>query len=358
MKHTSNKHHKSRKPKIGLPPGTPVYLGQDRDVKIKIEVYQYNEKEVYKHENIAPVDFKEYVKDGFITWINIDGIHDNTVVKYVGEQFGLHPLTMEDIVNSDHRPKIDYYETYLHFTLKMLWYEADKKCISKEQVSIILGKNFVISFQEIPGDIFDPIRERILTGKGRARTKKADYLAYALMDIIVDNYFLITDHLELEIDQIEHKLLTGADKEDLETILKVKKDLVFLKKSVIPVREAISSLQKSESDLIDPGTKQFLRDIYDHTIHISESIENYKEMLQGFLDIYLTGLSNKLNQVMKTLTVISTIFIPLTFIAGLYGMNFNRIPGADHPDGFLISTIVMLAGGLIMGIILYRKKWF
>ncbi|HYG49722.1 MAG TPA: magnesium/cobalt transporter CorA [Flavobacteriales bacterium] len=353
---TSNLH--SRKHKIGLPPGTPVYLGRDRNQEIKIEVFQYNEKEVTHFNHITPNDFRQYIKNDRITWINIDGIYDQTIVKYVGEQFNLHPLTQEDIMNTDHRPKVEYFEDYLHFTLKMLTYNKADKTILSEQISFVLGKNWVISFQEIHGDIFDPIRDRINNNKGRVRKRGADYLVYALIDVIVDNYFTITDELEDQIEELEQNILEGADKEELEAILKIKKDLVFMRKSVIPVREAISGLIKSDNAFIEKSTRQFLRDVYDHSIYIGESIENYREMLQSLLDIYLTGLSNKLNNVMKTLTVISTVFIPLTFIAGLYGMNFTTIPGADHPYGFVIASVSMILVGIVMVLILRHKKWF
>jgi magnesium transporter len=353
-----NKKETSRQNKIGLPPGTPVYLGKDRNQQIHIDIFQYNENEITHHDKITPVDFTQYIKDTHVTWINIDGIYDNKIVNFIGEQLKLHPLTQEDIMNTDHRPKVEYFEDYLHFTLKLLFYDKEKRCIQSEQISFVLGKNFVISFQEIPGDIFNPIRDRIKNNKGRVRKRKADYLVYALIDIIVDNYFIITDEIQMDIELLEHEILKGPDKEELELILKLKKELVFLRKSVIPVREAISGLEKIDSNLIDHSTKLFLRDVYDHTLHISESIENHREMLQSLLDIYLTGLSNKLNNVMKTLTVISTVFIPLTFIAGLYGMNFKTIPGDNNPNGFVIASGIMIAIGVIMVIFLKRKKWF
>lgn len=350
--------HSSRKNKIGLPPGTPVYLGRDRNQKIVIEIIQYSEEEVIFHNNIKPDNFASFISDKYITWINIDGIYDQSLVKIVGDQLNLHPLTIEDIMNTDHRPKVEYFENYLHFTLKMLSYDKKKSSILSEQISFVMGKNFVISFQETPGDIFDPIRDRINNNKGRVRKRKADYLIYALVDVIVDNYFIITDELQHDIENLEHNILDSPEKEELHQILKLKKDMVFLRKSVIPVREAIGALEKTDSPLIEKSTRQFLRDVYDHTIYIGESVENYREMLQSLLDIYLTGLSNKLNNVMKILTVISTIFIPLTFIAGLYGMNFKTIPGDSHPYGFVIATVIMLLIGIAMVFVLRRKKWF
>lgn len=348
----------SRLPKIGLPPGTPVYLGKKRNDQITIEVFQYNETDVRHLLNVADRDFSQYISEQYITWINIDGAYDQELVKRVGEQFNLHPLTQEDIMNTDHRPKVEHFDHYVHFTLKMLSFNHEKKCINSEQISFVLGKNCVISFQEAPGDIFDPIRDRINNAKGRMRKKGADYLVYSLIDVIVDNYFIIVDALQVEIEDLEAEILTGGEKEELQLILKLKKDMAFMRKSVIPVREAISALNKSDSDLIEKSTRQYLRDVYDHTIHISDSIENHREMLQSLLDIYLTGLSNKLNNVMKTLTVISTVFIPLTFIAGLWGMNFKYVPFAESPHGFWLTTGVMLLMGVVMVIILRNKKWF
>lgn len=355
-----NQHNKetSRKPKIGLPPGTPVYLGKKTDQEITVEIFQYNETDARQLRDVGCKDFTQYISEQYVTWINIDGSYDYDLVRTIGDQFGLHPLTQEDIMNTDHRPKVEYFDTYVHFTLKMLSFDNEKKCINSEQISFVLGKNYVISFQEMPGDIFDPIRDRLHNNKGRVRRRKSDYLVYALIDVIVDNYFIITDALQLEIEVLEQRIIEGGEKEELEMLLKLKKDMVFLRKSVIPVREAISALNKSDSDLIEKSTKQFLRDVYDHTIHISESIENHREMLQSLLDIYLTGLSNKLNNVMKTLTVISTVFIPLTFIAGLWGMNFDKIPLAKDPNGFWITTGIMIALAIVMIIFLKRKKWF
>ncbi|MFI5204544.1 MAG: magnesium/cobalt transporter CorA [Flavobacteriales bacterium] len=351
-------HRRGRSEKVGMVPGTTHYIGEIKHEAVTLDLMLYNEKDVFRQSFTNVSDLCEKIDSDHVSWINVDGIHDAEIINQLGELFQLHPLTREDIMNSNHRPKAEHFDGYIHFTLKMLTFNVTGMCIDSEQVSFILTKNAVISFQENPRDVFQPIRERISTSKGRIRTRKADYLAYSLIDIIVDHYFIIIENLEKIIILLEEDLLNKTDeKSTLQRILKIKKDLLFLRNSIIPVREAVTAMQKGDSDLLDPSTRQFLRDVHDHAVHAGESIETYREMLNSLMEIHLTGLSNKLNNVMKTLTVISTIFIPLTFIAGLYGMNVADIPYATGDESFAWVTGGMLALAVIMLIIMLRKKW-
>lgn len=348
-----------RRQKIGLPAGSLVYLGE-REINhshIDISVIDYSE---HKCEEINLIDINELSKfnnTDSITWINVDGIHDVDFIKKIGEIFDLHPLLLEDIVNPEHRPKIEEYENHIHFTLKQLEWNSDKNIIQTEQISFVIGHGFVIAFQEIKGDIFEPIRERIRNGKGRIRKMKSDYLAYALIDITVDYYFVIIEHIEDQIEKLEGKILRGTEERNIRQIQKLKKDLLLLRKSIIPLREAISNLEKIGTDFVEEKTTYFLKDVYDHTVHITDELENYREMLNTLMELHLAGLNNRLNKVMKVLTIISTIFIPLTFIVGVYGMNFKIMPELEWEYGYLAVWILMITTVFVMLFILRRNKW-
>lgn len=342
--------------KAGLPPGTLAYGEEERDEEVKITIIDYDEenfqeKEAEKIEECFPFRDKSTV-----TWINIDGVHEAEIVKKIGDEFDLHPLILEDIVNTSQRPKFEDFEDYFFIVLRMLRYSEDEGMIS-EQVSLILGSNFVISFQEERGDVFDPIRERIRNGKGRIRKMGADYLAYALMDAIVDNYFVILEKFGEEIELLEDELVTDPTPQTLQTIHDLKRELISLRKSVWPLRELINRLEKEESSLIKDTTRLYIKDVYDHTIQVIDTIESYRDMVSGMLDIYLSSVSNRMNEVMKVLTIIATIFIPLTFLAGIYGMNFANMPELSWSWGYPVVLLVMLAIGVLMLMFFRRKGW-
>jgi magnesium transporter len=347
-----------RKQKIGLQAGSLIYIGEKKSSShADISVIDYNENYA---EEFCPTDLQELAKfksQETVTWINIDGIHDVDFIRKTGEIFGLHPLLLEDILNPDHRPKIEEYGDYLHFTLKELKWNSKNKSIESDQISFVIGKGFVISFQEEKGDIFEPIRERIRNNKGRIRKMKSDYLAYTLIDIIVDYYFLIIDEIENEIELLESIILEKTNDENLRKIQKLKKDLLFLRKSVIPLRESVGNLEKSGSTLIEERTTFFLKDVYDHTLHIADSIETYREMLNSLTELHLAGMNNSLNKVMKVLTIISTIFIPLTFIVGVYGMNFTNMPEIQWEYGYTAVWGFMILTVFFMLYVLRRNKW-
>jgi len=342
--------------KKGLPPGSLIHVGEKKEEKIKISIIDYDEKQ-HQEKVIERIEECFPFKDKpTVTWVNIDGIHNTGIIEKMGKHFNLHPLLLEDILNTDQRPKIEDFDGYLFIVLKMLYYQEEE--VNSEQVSLIIGSNFVISFQEKEGDVFNPIRDRIRNNKGRVRKMGADYLAYCLIDAIVDNYFIILEKTGEKIEGMEDELIADPAPETLQTIHNLKRDTIFLRKSVWPLREVISTLERSESALIKESTGIFLRDVYNHTIQVMDTIESYRDMVSGMLDIYLSSISNRMNEVMKVLTIIATIFIPLTFLAGIYGMNFKYMPELEWRWGYFGILSIMVVVGILMFIYFKRRKWF
>jgi magnesium transporter len=349
---------KKRSEKAGLPPGTLVHIGETKTEKAKITIIDYDEAQFEEKEAKTIEECFPFKDKPTTTWINIEGVHELAIIEKIGEHFGLHPLLLEDIANTEQRPKMEDYGEYIFIVLKMLSHDEKTNEVKAEQVSLVLGLNFVISFQEgIQGDVFDPVRERIRNGKGRIRKMGSDYLAYALVDAIVDNYFLILEKLGEKIEDIEEELVANPASETLRAIHHLKREMIFLRKSVWPLREVLSCLERGESSLIHPTTRIYLRDVYDHTIQIIDTIETFRDMLSGMLDIYLSSISNKLNEVMKVLTIIATIFIPLTFIVGIYGMNFEYMPELRWRWGYFAVLFVVVIIGIGMLIHFRKKKW-
>ena len=349
---------KIRSKKAGLPPGSLVHIGEKLSETTKITLIDYN-GDYLAEKNIQNVDELFAVKDKpTVSWIHIDGIHDTRVLEQLGAVFGLHPLILEDILNTDQRPKMEDLGDYIFIVLKRFCNICDQNNdITSEQSSVILGPNYVISLQEKEEDILNPIRDRIRTGKGRIRKAGADYLAYSIIDIILDSYFSILETLGEKIDLEEVALLSNPTGRTLQAIQHLKRDMIFLRKSVWPLRETISALERSESPLIQESTGIYLKDIYDHAIQVLDTVETYRDMLSGMIDIYLSSLSNRMNQVMKVLTVIATIFMPMTFLTGVYGMNFKHFPELEWRWGYLLFWTVNLAITVVMLILFKRKKW-
>jgi magnesium transporter len=346
-----------RSRKIGLPPGTPVYVGAKKIGKVRITIVDYDEGRFQEKEAKTVEECFPFKDKPTVTWINIDGVHQVDIIEKIGSQFNIHPLVLEDIVNAGQRPKMEDFIDYIFVVLKMLHYDAKENEIRAEQVSLILGSNFVISFQESEGDVFDPIRERIANDRGYVRRTGADYLAYALIDAIVDNYFIILEKLGGKIEETEDELVTNPTTETLQTIHNLKREMIFLRKSVWPLREVISRLERWESSLISKSLDKYLRDVYDHTIQVIDSIETFRDMLSGLLEIYLSSVSNRMNEIMKVLTIIATIAIPLTVITGIYGMNFQFMPELQWQWGYPIVLLAMLTLGVFMIMYFRRKKW-
>jgi len=348
---------KGRSKKTGLPPGSLVYVGEGRSEAVRITVMDYDEQTFTERQVEKVEDCYVFKTTPTVTWINIDGIHDVDVIEKIGGHFGLHSLVLEDIVNPGQRPKFEDFEKYIYIVLRMLTFDESKGKIDSEQVSLILGPNYVISFQERLGDVFGLIRDRIRTGKGRIRKMGADYLAYALVDAIVDGYFGILEGLSEKIEHMEEELVRYPDEKILRQIHYLKREMIGLRKSVWPLRELVSGLERSESWLIKDTTDVFLRDVYDHTIQVIDAVETFRDMVSGMLDIYLSSVSNRMNEVMKVLTIFAAIFIPLTFIAGIYGMNFEFMPELKYKGGYFIVLGIMFAAATGMLIYFKRKKW-
>ena len=348
---------KKRSKKAGLPPGTLVYIGEKKAETLKITVMDYDEANFQEREVRTIEECFVFKDTPTVTWINIDGLHQIEILEKLGECYGFHPLVLEDILNTDQRPKMEDYGDYLYIVLKMLSTNDKSGETETEQVSLILGPNFIFSFQEKEGDVFDPIRERIRSGKGRIRKMGADYLAYALLDSIVDNYFTIMEKLGETIEFLEEELVTQPTPETLQTIHQLKRELIFLRKAVWPLREVISGLERGELVLIKEATRIYLRDVYDHTIQVIDTIETFRDMISGMLDIYLSSVSNRLNSVMKVLTIIATIFMPLTLIAGIYGMNFKFMPELEWRWGYPMVWVLMIVISVSMLIYFKKKRW-
>ncbi|HSV43036.1 MAG TPA: magnesium/cobalt transporter CorA [Candidatus Bathyarchaeia archaeon] len=348
--------HRSRT--IGLPPGTivtPACIGCE---KPEITVFDYDEAHWEEHQVERIEDCFPFRDKQSVTWINIDGIHDAELIQKIDTHFGIHPLVLEDVVSTGQRPKLDDYDEYLFLVMKMVYWGKDPDALAAEQVSVVIGSNYVISFQEKPGDVFSNIRDRIRTGKGRVRKMGADYLAYCLLDAVVDHYFVILERYDNEIEELDETIREESDAEISSALHALKRDLIFLKRQIWPLREVISSLQRSESKLIKKTTGIYLRDVYDNAVQVIDTIESFREMLAGLHDVHLSMMSNRMSQIMKVLTIFSAIFIPLTFIAGVYGMNFDYMPELHSRWGYyvVLGFMALVAAGLI--ITFKKKKWF
>jgi magnesium transporter len=343
--------------KAGMPPGSLVYLGKKEHLPAKITVIQYRDADFVENEYDAfnqclPLDHREGV-----TWINVQGISQIKNLEQVGSYFNIHPLVLEDILDIEQRPKIEDYEDYLYIVLQTISHTPEAEEVGAEEVSLILGPHYVISFHDGDADIFAPIRERLLRGKGRIRKLGADYLAYAIIDLIVDNYFVALETFSDKVESLEDEVVIRPNPQTLREVHRFKNDMIMLRKSLWPLREVIARLERRESALISDDLTLYLKDVYDHTIIAIEEVETYRDILSGMLDIYLSSMSNRLNEVMKVLTIIATIFMPLSFIASLYGMNFKNMPELQWQYGYYVAVAFM---GLIAGSMLWyfkRKHW-
>jgi magnesium transporter len=342
----------------GLHPGALVHVGEKRSEPIRITYMDYDEHELRESEPESVEGCFPLRDSPTVSWINVDGVHEIDAIDKLGRHFGLHPLTLEDIVNTEQRPKAEDFDDYLFLVLRMPTHDAATGEIAIEQVSLILLPTCVVSFQEREGDVFGPVRERIRGAKGRIRKEGADYLAYALVDAIVDAHFIVLEDIGDRIQTIEDELAADPSPDAMRSIHRLKRKMIRLRKSVWPLREAVNSLTKSESPLIRESTGLYLRDVYDHTIQIIDTIESLRDMLSGLLDLYLSSVSNRMNEVMKVLTIIATMFIPLTFIAGVYGMNFRYMPELEWRAGYAMVWGIMAA--VIVGMLVFfkRKRWF
>lgn len=351
---------RSRSHKVGLPPGTlatPEKLRSEVDEPVQLTLIDYG-PEGYEEKTATDVpDWSSYRSSDSITWINVDGLQDTELLERIGTQFGLHPLVLEDVATAGQRPKLEDYGEYLYLILYMLQVDPGSEQVRHEQMSVVLGDGFVISFQETPGDVFDPVRTRIRNGRGRIRTSGSDYLAYALMDTIVDHYFVVAEAFSDEIEELEDRLLDESGDDIPVAINQLRRELMYVRRSIWPLREVISLLQRSDSELVSSDIRPFLRDIYDHTIQVVDVVETYREISSSLLDLHLSQVSNRMNEVMQVLTIIGTIFIPLTFVAGIYGMNFEYMPELAWPWAYPALLVLMLTLALSLVVYFRRREW-
>ncbi len=343
--------------KTGLSPGSLVHIGEIQDAESKITVVDYN-MEFIEEQIVSSIDdIKINIENESVIWINIEGLKDIKLIEAVGKKFNIHDLVLEDILNTHQRPKFEEYDDYLYIVLKALTLEDKKLNVNYEQISILILKNLVITFKEWEDDVFLPIIQRLNTNKGRLRSSGPDYLAYAIMDAVVDQNFVLLEYFDDIIDEVEEELLGDPSAETLITIQQIKRELIYIRKSISPLRELISAILRSETTLILEKTHIYFRDLYDHSIRIMESVESYRDIVTGLLDIYISSISNKMNEVMKILTIFASIFIPLTFIAGIYGMNFEYMPELHMKWAYPALWVAFVV--IIVGLLYYfrKKRW-
>lgn len=347
-----------RSEKAGLAPGSLVHVGKPRAEKPRLTAMVYDASQLLEEELETIGDAFPLCEAPTVTWINVDGIHQVEVVEELGERLGLHPLVLEDILNPGQRPKMEDLGDYLYVVLKMLDWDEARGEMTTEQMSVLVGANYVVSLQEHPGgDVLDPIRVRIRGGKGRMREEGPDYLAYTILDGVVDRYFGVLESLGEKVEDLEGELVTNPGRDALQKLHDLKREMIYMRKSVWPLREVVAALERSESPLLRGSTHPYLRDVYDHAIQVMDAVETLRDMLSGMLDIYLSSISNRMNEVMKVLTIFASIFAPLTFIAGVYGMNFRYLPELTWRWAYPALWLVMLTIGLVMLWFFRRKRW-
>lgn len=341
-----------------LPPGTIAYRGRKKSLATSIEIVNYSKEEYTSFTSNSVEDAFNFKGNEHVTWINIDGLNNATDIETLGTHYKLHPLTLEDIVNTSQRPKLEEFENYMFVVFKMLFIKNDED-IHYEHLSLIVGEDYVLTFQEADGDVFNNLRDRISNAKGRIRTQGSDYLMYSILDAVVDNYFTVIEVLGDKVEELEGLLFQFKDADDRTPgqIQVLKQEILKMRKSIYPLREVISRMEKTDCVFIEEKTHSYLRDLYDHIIQVSESIDLYREMISGLMDMYMTIISNKMNEIMKVLTIIATIFIPLTFIAGIYGMNFKNMPELNSENGYYILIGAMFILFIFMLIYFRRKRW-
>ncbi len=345
-----------RKP-AGSAPGTLIHTGDQKTERVVARVLCYDELSVHEGDLATAAEAVGLATGQPVTWIEITGLHDVSVVQQIGEAYSIHPLVLEDILSPGQRSKTEEYESSLFIVFNNLHFDRAQKTVTIDQVSIVLGKHFVLSFQERPSEVFEPIRRRIREARGKIRQKGPDYLAYAAVDAVVDNYFKVLEEIGDEIEELEELVLNEPTTSAMHRVHALKREVLLLRKAVWPLREMLGSLYRNETPLIEETTRVYLRDTYDHSVEIIDAVETFRDLLSGTMDLYLSSVSNRMNEVMKVLTIIATIFIPLSFFTGVYGMNFEHMPELKlhwtYPA--LLSFMTLVAGGMLW--YFRRKRW-
>ncbi len=334
-----------------------MHVGKKFEQDIKITVIDYSKEEANLHENVSLDNLSNYKDSNSVSWINIDGLHDTKVIAEVGKLFNIHPLIQEDILNTRQRPKVEEMEHQVFVSLKMLGINEERDEILTEQVSFVMGPGYVVSFQEQQGDVFDALRRRILSKQGMILKQDSDFLLYRLMDTIVDNYFFVAEFFGESLEELEDKVLERPDSDNLLLIQRMKKLMIQFRRNTSPLREVVSMIDKDEHPLISKNTKRYLRDLYEHVIQVTEAIETQRDIINGVTDLHTSGINNQMNQVMQVLTIIATIFIPLTFIAGIYGMNFENMPELKWEYGYYYVWGLIFVIFVLMLVYFRRKRW-
>jgi magnesium transporter len=354
-----HRHKKRRSQKAGLPPGTPVHTGEIKSERTVITALHYTADKVTEKELLRAEDCREWLGREGVLWINVTGLADVAALQEIGKIFSLHPLIVEGIVNTDQRPKFEDYGNVFYVVIRLIVYTAGDSDneVHTDQVSLVVGKGFVLSFLEQPAKVFDPVRERVRHIQGRICSQGADYLLYRLMDTVVDDYFGTLEKLGDETEDLEDAIIEGADSQDLNEIHRLRRQMIHLRKAIWPLRDVIGTLAHGESPLIERETMIYFRDVYDHAVQAMDTVETYRDTLSAILDMYLSGVNLRLNEVMKVLTVIATIFLPISFLASLWGMNFRFMPELLQPWGYPAALLVMLS--VVGGMLLFfkRKHW-
>jgi len=347
-----------KKRKLGVPPGTLIYTGEETHVDVKITYLEYSEKdyhlETYDQVKNLPI---HQSNDKMVQWYDIRGLHDINLIQQIADNFGVHALAMEDVLDVHKRPSHVEFNNGHFISFKSFEYNAAKNEVEQQSFSLFFGHGFVLTFQELEDDFFKMLRDRIVTSKGRIRQRGADYLTYAVIDVIVDRYFNVIDNIEAELEDIENTISNNVDSINKGEIHATKVNIIKIRKSVVPLREALNQFIRTESELVDPRTEVFLRDVYDHTIQIVENVDTLRDILGGLQDLYISEISLKMNKIMQVLTIVTAIFVPLSFLTGLYGMNFEVIPELKHPNGYFVLWGVMIIITIGMFWWFRKKRW-
>ena len=351
------KTRKLRSQKYGMAPGALVHLGERKTERPVISLFEYDAAELNEIRFKSIAESRQHERSRRTLWLNVHGLHEPDVMAEIGRRFDLHPLVLEDILNTDQRPKVDDYGDYLYIVARFFEYDSATATISSDQVSVVLGADFVLTFQERPTGTFDPVRERLRGDKGQIRKLGADYLAYSLLDTLVDRYFVILEQLTERTEALEEALLQKATPQLLTTIHELKRETLVMRRAVWPLREVINSLARTDQRLFQSSTQPYLRDIYDHTVHVIESLEAIRDLISGMLDVYLSSISNRLNTEVRILTVIGAIFLPMTLISGIFGMNFRSMPLVEDHAGFAVALGMMATIALVMAGVFWRRRW-
>ena len=353
----SHRSPKQRAKKVGLPPGSLVYLGEVKTAAVDLSIIEYDDSGLSEVKFADTAAWAAYTPKHANHWLNLHGLHDTALLHEMGTRYGLHPLVQEDILNTDQRPKVESYGEYLYVVARYVNYDTDTLIVNSDQVSLVLARHAVLSFQERSCGTFEPVRGRLRSGRGQIRKLGADYLAYALLDAMVDQYFVVLEQLSEHTEELEDALLEKPDQESLQTLHKLRRATHNLRRAVWPLREVLNTLIRNEDGFFQPGTGLYLRDVYDHTVHIVESIEALRDLQAGMLDVYLSSLSNRFNLELRALTVITTLFMPAALVAGIFGMNFKHMPWLDLPHGFGLAMGLMASIALVMMSIFWRRNW-